>query len=99
MRSLVLVFVLGITACTGGSPPEIGLPPCSMDLYDPCFSEHGCKSNVCRPFGSGSDVFSACTIPCTAGDNSSCMSGSATGTCGASGFCEPAAANKCSPEP
>lgn len=99
MRSLVFVFVLGLAACTGSSPPEVGPPPCSMDLYDPCLSEHGCKSDVCRPFGSGSDVFSACTIPCTAGDNSSCMVGSATGTCNASGFCEPAAPNDCAPQP
>lgn len=99
MRSLLFVLVLGITACTGGSPPQNGPPACTMDLYDPCLSEHGCKSDICRPFGSGSSTFSACTVPCTAGDNSPCMAGSDTGTCNASGFCEPAAPHDCVPSP
>lgn len=103
MRSLLLVLALGGAACTGSKPPQpppadASLPACTMALYDPCITEHGCSTGICKDFAS--DGFMVCSTTCTPGNDAPCIvAGGQAGTCNMMGFCKPPAANMCQPKP
>ena len=97
MRILGLVVACLLVACSGSTPPEIDANPagplCSGQLYDSCFEEHDCMSNLCQNFQTaGIQVCSqACsdTNPCPDSTQGAVVCDTDVGAC------RPAVVNHC----
>ena len=69
MRKLIATLLVLAGACTGASPS--GSRTCAGNLYDACREEHDCMSDKCFNFMSAN--FQVCSVICTVGDDSPCM--------------------------
>jgi len=96
MRRVLLAIV--VCACTGSKPPSPDGAKCADNMhspvYDPCNTEHDCMSSMCMAFPAVS--LQVCTQACSATMPCPIDATGAAGTC-ASGLCQPAAANPCTP--
>lgn len=88
-----MLLSLALASACSGDPPASNRM-CDGTLYDRCSDEHECVSGVCHNFMD--KQFQVCSVACTVGDDSPCMSTVEGGkaTCVA-GVCTPPAANVC----
>jgi hypothetical protein len=103
MRMLIATLLACACACSGATPSAS--KTCGGNLYDACLDEHDCQSGNCHNFMTGG--FQVCSIPCTPGDDSSCMTNDrgqkamcvATAAGASTGICTPPAENDCAQSP
>jgi len=105
MRMLIATLLVLASAwtggCTGAAPS--GTRTCAGNLYDSCRNEHDCMSDRCFNFMSAN--FQVCSVSCTVGDDTPCMTNDRgqKATCmpiasgSSNGICTPPAENDCTP--
>ena len=90
--SLLLPFLLA--ACGGGDDGQQGPRECTGAIYDPCDTEHDCRTDRCQNFAA--EGLLVCSQACTPNEPATCppLDG-APAICTADGVCKPPAANDC----